>query len=277
MHYSYVTPPIVDDEYLLQLQQQLFQMKQQRKQSEKDAAVLNSRVRCLKQEQTKTLKRIELTKQKTRQKTMSIERIRRAKQEKENINKQKQDEIMRLKQKNLERKYRTLNNIQIQKENQIMKNKEDNRNQKEQQKQNEYLSNSLIHEQQQQRRNIASFIKGQRDIKEQKKIIADIEKKKTLKNDLELKIQNELEIKEENDKAIQLLLQEEKDLMENIESIQNKHMSLIENFQQMYFYSQQDEYINNGDINEENYLKQSGIAKSNNTGSFTQSFSKQKR
>ena len=82
MHYSYVTPPLADDEYLLQLQQQLFQMKQQRKQSEKEAAILNSRVHCLKQEQTKTLKRIELTKQKTRQKTMSIERIRRANQEK---------------------------------------------------------------------------------------------------------------------------------------------------------------------------------------------------
>ena len=64
----------IDDNYLLNLHQQLKQMKQQRKQSEKDAAVINTRVNCLKNEQAKTLKRIELTKQKTKQKAISIER-----------------------------------------------------------------------------------------------------------------------------------------------------------------------------------------------------------
>ena len=52
---------ILDDDYLLQLHQYLQQMKQQRKQAELDTNLLGGRLRALRDEQKKTLKKIEVT------------------------------------------------------------------------------------------------------------------------------------------------------------------------------------------------------------------------
>ena len=64
----------IDDSYIIRLHQKLQNVKQQRKRCEKEAALVNGRVNCLKNEQAKTLKKIELTKKKTHEKVMSIER-----------------------------------------------------------------------------------------------------------------------------------------------------------------------------------------------------------
>ena len=49
---------VLDDDYLLQLHQYLQEMKKQRKQAEQDADLLNGRLRVLKDEEQKTLKKI---------------------------------------------------------------------------------------------------------------------------------------------------------------------------------------------------------------------------
>ena len=55
---------VLDDDYLLQLHQYLQEMKKQRKQAEQDADLLNGRLRVLKDEEQKTLKKIEVTRRK---------------------------------------------------------------------------------------------------------------------------------------------------------------------------------------------------------------------
>ena len=49
---------VLDDDYLLQLHQYLQEMKRQRKQAEQDANLLGGRLRVLRDEEKKTLKKI---------------------------------------------------------------------------------------------------------------------------------------------------------------------------------------------------------------------------
>ena len=49
---------ILDDDYLLQLHKYLQEMKKTRKQAEQDANLLDGRLRCLRDEEQKTLKKI---------------------------------------------------------------------------------------------------------------------------------------------------------------------------------------------------------------------------
>ena len=48
---------ILDDDYLLQLHQYLQEMKKQRKQAETDANLLDGRLRCLRDEEKKNIKK----------------------------------------------------------------------------------------------------------------------------------------------------------------------------------------------------------------------------
>jgi hypothetical protein len=83
----------IDDEYLYQLHAKLKLMKDQRKQYERDNLLLNGRVQCLKNEHEKTLKKIELTKKKTKDRVFSIERKKRKTNEKIKLKKQKKEDI----------------------------------------------------------------------------------------------------------------------------------------------------------------------------------------
>ena len=64
---------ILDDDYLLQLHQYLQEMKKQRKQAEQDANLLDGRLRCLRDEEKKTLKKIEVTRKKTENKMNQLQ------------------------------------------------------------------------------------------------------------------------------------------------------------------------------------------------------------
>ena len=64
---------ILDDDYLLQLHQYLQQMKKQRKEAEQNTNLLNGRLRCLRDEEKKTLKKIEVTRKKTESKMNQLQ------------------------------------------------------------------------------------------------------------------------------------------------------------------------------------------------------------
>ena len=59
---------ILDDDYLIQLHKYLQEMKRQRKEAEQNANLLDGRLRCLRDEEKKTLKKIEVTRKKRRTK-----------------------------------------------------------------------------------------------------------------------------------------------------------------------------------------------------------------
>ena len=62
---------LFDDEYILSLHQKLEEKKELRKISEQNVKILNGRVRCLKDENKKTLAKIDLTKKKNKRKRKS--------------------------------------------------------------------------------------------------------------------------------------------------------------------------------------------------------------
>ena len=64
---------ILDDDYLLQLHKYLQEMKNARKQAEQDANLLDGRLRCLRDEEKKTLRKIEVTRKKTENKMNQLQ------------------------------------------------------------------------------------------------------------------------------------------------------------------------------------------------------------
>ena len=91
-----------DDDYLIELHRKFTEMKNQRKQAERDVSLLDGRVKCLRNEDDKMRKNIEVTRKKTEKKKMTIEQM---------------EEERRMKEEHRERKERELAELQRLKEN----------------------------------------------------------------------------------------------------------------------------------------------------------------
>ena len=94
----------IDDDYLLHLHQRLAQKREQRKISENGVKILNGRVRCLKDENQKTLAKINLTSKKTNDKLLTIERKKSHSKEKIERAKKLEKDLLFLKEKNNNKK-----------------------------------------------------------------------------------------------------------------------------------------------------------------------------
>ena len=134
---------ILDDDYLLQLHQYLQQMKQQRKQAELDINLLGGRLRALRDEQKKTLKKIEVTRKKTENKMNQLQQQEDQLRKKMEFRNQKQQELERLKQQNKKNKENNRLAILTKAEERRRQMEEDIRNLKEQKKNNEELRKYL--------------------------------------------------------------------------------------------------------------------------------------
>ena len=240
MHKSYssmgevISNEPIDDEYLYQLHAKLKLMKDQRKQYEKDNLLLNGRVQCLKNEHEKTLKKIELTKKKTKDRVFSIERKRSQTNEKIKLKKQREEDLKNLKIKNLNQKSQIEYGINFKREEKIRANQREAKLLKEQQKTNEELMKNLELEEQFQKKEKIDAIKSQHYLNEERKKAIEIAKKNEIKNDLENKLQLELRLKEENDIKIKQLTQLENEILNRIKDTTNMHRHLIEEFEKLF-------------------------------------------
>ena len=89
---------ILDDDYLLQLHKYLQEMKRQRKEAEQNANLLDGRLRCLRDEEKKTLKKIEVTRKKTENKMNQLQKQEEELRRKMEFRNQKQQELERLRE-----------------------------------------------------------------------------------------------------------------------------------------------------------------------------------
>lgn len=232
---DYITNNPIDETYLLHLHEHLTQMKNHRKQTEKDAETINTRINCLKNEQAKTLKQIEFTNQKTREKAINIERKVNESRDRNIYLKRKEEQLAHLRRKNLIKKTKLINNMSSKKSEMIKYNQEEAKLLKEQQRKNEELMQSLIQVELNDKKNKIEFIKTQHEINEgQNKLLERINKKNGIKNELEMKIQRELMLKEENDRKIEMLKQNEREIINKIDDIRQMHKQLINEFQMLY-------------------------------------------
>ena len=90
---------LLNDDYLLQLHRYLLEKKKQRVQAEKDANLLDCRLRCLKDQEETTLKKIEVKRKQTTQKKQTLQ------QQEEEL--RKKMEFMQMKEQELEKKKET--------------------------------------------------------------------------------------------------------------------------------------------------------------------------
>lgn len=223
-----------DDDYILELHKKLAQKREIRKISEQGVKILNGRVRCLKDENKKTLAKIDLTRKKTKEKVLVLEYNKSRSKEKKEYLQKKEDDLKLQKQKNKHQKLITQTNLLNNRENLILQNqikgqiskaeKVDNENIR---KKNE-LNSKII------KKNKIEVIRNQSILTNQKKKILDIEKKEKMIKDLEKKINIEQQKKKEFDDELNKLTAMENEILSRI--LQNNEMQrkLIEDFERNF-------------------------------------------
>ena len=223
-----------DDDYILELHKKLAQKREIRKISEQGVKILNGRVRCLKDENKKTLAKIDLTRKKTKEKVLVLEYNKSRSKEKKEYLQKKEDDLKLQKQKNKHQKLITQTNLLNNRENLILQNqikgqiskaeKVDNENIK---KINE-LNSKII------KKNKIEVIRNQSILTNQKKKILDIEKKEKMIKNLEKKINIEQQKKKEFDDELNKLTAMENEILSRI--LQNNEMQrkLIEDFERNF-------------------------------------------
>ena len=170
---------ILDDDYLLQLHKYLQEMKNARKQAEQDANLLDGRLRCLRDEEKKTLKKIEVTRKKTENKMNQLQQQEEDLRRRMEFRNRKQQELERLKQKNKNQKENNRMAIMMKAEERRRQMEEDIRNLREQKKNNEELRKYIEVEELSNKKTQADYIKSQQIIAEEKRRAIELEKKKS--------------------------------------------------------------------------------------------------
>ena len=184
---------ILDDDYLLQLHQYLQEMKKQRKEAEQNTNLLNGRIRCLRDEEKKTLKKIEVTRKKTESKMNQLQQQQEELRRKIEFRNMKQKELEMLREKNKKQKENNRMAIMKKEEERRRQMEEDIRNLREQKKNNEELRKYMEVEDLSNKKTQADYIKSQQIIAEEKKKALELEKRNRIKEELEQKIAEEEE------------------------------------------------------------------------------------
>ena len=211
-----------EDDYILALHRKLAQKKEIRKISEQGVKILDGRVRCLKDENKKTLAKIDLARKKTEEKVLVLEYNKSRSKEKKEYLQKKEDDLKLQKQKNRHQKLVTQTNLINNRENLILKNQKKGQISKAQKVNNENIKrenelNTKIF-----KKNKIEVIRNQSIISNQKKKLLDIEKKEKLIKDLEKKIKIEQQKKKEFDDELNQLINIENEIMSRI--LHNKEM-----------------------------------------------------
>ena len=170
---------VLDDDYLLQLHQYLQEMKKQRKQAEQDANMLDGRLRCLRDEEKKTLKKIEVTRKKTENKMNQLQAQEEELRKKMEFRNRKQKELERLREQTKNQKEKNRMAIMMKAEERRRQMEEDIRNLREQKKNNEELRKYMEVEELSNKKTQADYIKSQQIIAEEKRRAIELEKKKS--------------------------------------------------------------------------------------------------
>ena len=228
------TTDLSNDDYILELHKKLAEKREIRRISEQGVKLLNGRVRCLKDENKKTLAKIDLTRKKTQEKVLALEYNRSRSKEKKEFLQKKEDNLKLLKQKNRHQKLLTQTNLLNNRENLILQNQIKGQQSKAQKIDNENIKRENELNTQIFKKNKIEVIRSQFKLGNQKKQILEIKKKEKLIKDLEKKINLELQKKNEFDEELNRLNELENEILSRI--LQNTEMQrkLIEDFEKNY-------------------------------------------
>ena len=231
---NYNMTELSDDDYILELHRKLAEKREIRKISEQGVKILNGRVRCLKDENKKTLAKIDLTRKKTKEKVLVLEYNKSRSKEKKEYLQKKEDNLKLQKQKNRHQKLMTQTNILNNRENLVFQNQLKGQQSKAQKLDNENIKRENELNTQIFKKNKIEVIRSQSIISKQRKKMVDIEKKEKLIKELEKKINIELQKKKEFDDELNKLTAMENEILARI--LQNTEMQrkLIEDFEKNF-------------------------------------------
>ena len=259
----------IDDNYLLQLHQRLVQTRELRKLSENGVKILNGRVRCLKDENQRTLNKIYQTGKKTNEKLLNMERKKSQSKEKIERIKRLENELNLLKNKNMNQKIDRDNGLINSRKKVISENKIKGRISKKEK--DEICNIKLMNELNEKniKKNKIEVIRSQEAQKIQKRKMVEIEKKEGIIKDLEQKINYEMNKKKELEEGINKMLKEESETFERINKTNEMQKKIFADFEKILrgsanvnniydnYYNGNDNDINTGEnnqyeVNEEN-------------------------
>ena len=209
---------IDEDLYMQELYLRLTQMKQERKQAEENAKLLDNRLNLLKGEEIKTLKKIEITKKKANDKFQNLKFIAQNRNIKLEAKKKKEKDLILKKEQNKLMNKTIKNNTEKNKEKLKRQIEEEAKLLKIQKIYNKQLINFLNEEKMNENKAKCANIKNEKSYYNEKKRILENEKKRKLREELEKKLIEEYKLKEiaENKR-----IKAEKQEIEIIKKLQN--------------------------------------------------------
>ena len=220
-----------EDDYILALHRKLAQKREIRKISEQGVKILDGRVRCLKDENKKTLAKIDLARKKTEEKVLALEYNKSRSKEKKEYLQKKENDLKLQKQKNRHQKLITQTNLINNRENFILKNQIKGQISKAQKVDNENIKRENELNTKILKKNKIEVIRNQSIVSNQKKKKLDIEKKEKLIKDLEAKINIEQQKNKEFDEELNKLTNMENEIMARILHNNEMQKKLIEDFE----------------------------------------------
>ena len=220
-----------DDDYMIQLHQKLAQTRELRKLNEQAVQTLNGRVRCLKEENQRTLAKINLTKKKTNDRMVSIEKKRSKSKEKLELEQKRAKDLNKQKQKNYNQKLEIKKGLVGAREKTIFQNQIKGQMSKMQKADIENIKKNNEINEKNMKKNKVEVIRSQSIQNNQRRKILEIEKKENLIKDLENKLIFEKQRNKELEIEINQMLEEENNVIERIKQTNEMQRKIIEDFE----------------------------------------------
>jgi hypothetical protein len=212
-----------EDIYLVELHKRLAAMKNERKKAQQDAQLLENRLKLLHGEETKTIKKIEVTKKKTQEKMTQLKQSEENLQFKLALKEEREKELEERKNTNIKFKSELNLSLELKRELKMKQIAEEAKLLKEQKKLNEEMLNYIKNEEMANNKSKAEYVKNQHVQLEEKKRAIELEKKQKIRADLEKKLYEEMLLKEQAEGKITDLEQEEIDIMRKIRTTTQVH------------------------------------------------------
>ena len=248
-----------EDLYMQQLYTQLSKMRQERKDAQNNAKLLDNRLNLLKGEERKALIKIESTKKMANNKLLRLQEIVQNNRIMEEAKKFKEKEIEfkknRNKKMNEEIKKNTAKNKALHKK-QI---EDEAKLVKIQKEYNKQMLNYLKEENMNENKTKYKCIKSQKSYNNEKKRIINREKRLKLKQDLEKKLLEEYRLKEEAEAKKCKAEQEELEIIKKLQTTTQLHKNITEEMEKMninsvmkgdYGFLGENSNINNNNLNQ---------------------------
>ena len=237
---------IDEDLYMQELYLRLAQMKQERKEAEANAKLLDNRLNLLKGEERKAWKKIENTKKKANDKLQYLQNVVHNNKLKVEAKKNKEKEILAKKEQNKKMNQKIKNNTAAQKEKLKRQIEEEAKLLKIQKTYNKQLINFLNEEKINENKSKCACIKSEKTFNDEKRRIQEHQKRMKLREELEKKLIEEYKLKEQAETKRNKAEQEELEMIKKLQTTTQLHQNISDELEKMNINT-----VMRGDYNDE--------------------------